>query len=507
MRIKARRFFLWLSLAVAATLVAIVILLLRQFDANKLGSDFNQRTPGELIRYARIRLIGHELLEPILLPALAYAESKVERVVPSGRLANLGKGQQSHTLPPIRYDAKGQPIAVTPEAARSAEIQAGSSWSELRVSTTEELAKAMLTAKPGQTILLNPGRYRIAEPLSTNNAGQQDLPITVRARLPGQVRLESSAAEIFKVTQPFWVFENLHLRGVCPQPSDCKHAWLVLGGARSTVLRNNLIEDFNSHLQVNGDDAQWPDEGLVQFNTFGNSRPRDTAMMVAPINIIGASKWRLADNNISNFVKAGGGQSSFGILIRGAGHGSRVERNLLVCTPQQISQPGIRTGISFGGSGSDPQFCREQRCETEQNAGVVLNNVVAHCNDFAIDLSRSASMLLAHNTLINSAGIDVRGALSSATIYGNLLDGRIRERDGAQIKASMNEVLKLSDYLEDADALQLNWRRPVEAIPSLALASDDFCGAPRHSATRPGALAEAMASCIKANKSSTETAP
>ena len=182
-----------------------------------------------------------------------------------------------------------------------------------------ELGKAMQSAKPGQTIVLNPGRYRITEPLSTGAAGQQDLPITVRARQVGQVRLESTAADVFKIAHGFWVFENLQIRGNCPIQGDCKHAFLVLDGARSTVIRNNLIEDFNAHLQVNGDEEHWPDDGLVQFNTFSNSRARDTEAVVAPINIIGASKWRLQDNHISHFVKRGGSQSSFGMLVRGAG--------------------------------------------------------------------------------------------------------------------------------------------------------------------------------------------
>ncbi|MCV2352153.1 right-handed parallel beta-helix repeat-containing protein [Paucibacter sp. Y2R2-4] len=493
MRLTVRRLFLWLLFAAVAAVIGILFLLLRQFDASKLGTDFNQRTTGELIRYARIRLMGHQILEPLLLPALAYAETQAQRSPPQLKLPSLAKGQQPQPLPKQRYDAQGLPLAEEPQAGAG---PADSSWSELRVSTAAELARAMQSAKPGQTIVLNPGRYRITETLSTGATGQKDLPISVKARQVGQVRLESMTADVFKVSHGFWVFENLQMRGSCPVQSDCKHAFLVQGGARSTVIRNNLMEDFNAHLQVNGDEDEWPDEGLVQFNTFSNSRARDTAAVVAPINIIGASKWRLLDNHISHFVKRGGGQSSFGMLVRGAGHGTRIERNLLICTPQQITQPGIRTGISFGGSASEPRFCRDQQCEFEQRAAVAANNVVAHCNDFGIDVNRSASMLIAHNTLVNTAGIDMRGAKSNGTVYGNLLDGRIRERDGAQIKASMNEVLDLGITLEDADALRLNWRRSVEAVPSHPLVKDDFCGTQRNNATQVGALAELKSACL-----------
>lgn len=496
MRLTVRRFFLLLLLAAAAVVIGVIILLLRQFDASKLGTDFNQRTTGELIRYARIRLIGHQILEPMLLPALAYAEAQAQRSPPQVKLPSLGKGQQPQALPRQAYDAQGIPVAVAAEVAQAASAPADSAWSELRVNNAAELGKAMQSAKAGQTIVLNPGRYRITEPLSTGAAGQQDLPITVRARQVGQVRLESTAADVFKIAHGFWVFENLQIRGNCPIQGDCKHAFLVLDGARSTVIRNNLIEDFNAHLQVNGDEEHWPDDGLVQFNTFSNSRARDTEAVVAPINIIGASKWRLLDNHISHFVKRGGSQSSFGMLVRGAGHGTRIERNLLICTPQQLTQAGIRTGISFGGSASAPRFCRDQQCEFEQRAAVAANNVLAHCNDFGIDVNRSASMLIAHNTLINTAGIDVRGSNANATVYGNLLDGRIRERDGAQAKVSMNEVLDLGRTLEDADALRLNWRLNVEAVPSHPFVKDDFCGTARNNATQVGALAELNSPCL-----------
>jgi len=493
MRLTVRRFFLLLLLGAIAAVIGIIILLLRQFDASKLGTDFNQRTTGELVRYARIRLIGHQILEPLLLPALAYAEAQAQRSPPQVKLPTLGKGQQPQSLPRQRYDGQGIPVA---EAAEAASALAHEGGAELRVNNAAELGKAMQSAKPGQTIVLNPGRYRITEPLSTGAAGQQDLPITVRARQVGQVRLESTAADVFKIAHGFWVFENLQIRGICPIQGDCKHAFLVQGGARSTVIRNNLMEDFNTHLQVNGDEDEWPDDGLLQFNTFSNSRARDTDAVVAPINIIGASKWRLLDNHISHFVKRGGSQSSFGMLVRGASHGTRIERNLLICTPQQITQPGIRTGISFGGSASAPRFCRDQQCEFEQRAAVAANNVLAHCNDFGIDVNRSASMLIAHNTLINTAGIDIRGSKANATVYGNLLDGRIRERDGAQAKASMNEVLDLGRTLEDADALRLSWRLNVEAIPSLPVVKDDFCGTARNNATQVGALAEQVSPCL-----------
>jgi hypothetical protein len=119
---------------------------------------------------------------------------------------------------------------------------------------------------------------------------------------------------------------------------------------------------------------------------------------------------------------------------------------------------------------------------------LAINNVIAHCNDFGIDVNRASSILVAHNTLINTAGIDVRGGQATATIYGNLLEGRIRLRDGSQAKSSMNEVSAMLPMLKNADALDLRWRAAIDTVPSTPLVTEDFCGAPRSTGTPPGAL-------------------
>ena len=41
------------------------------------------------------------------------------------------------------------------------------------------------------------------------------------------------------------------------------------------------MEDFNAHIKVNGEGGQWPDNGLVQYNTLTNSHPRTTVKTVA----------------------------------------------------------------------------------------------------------------------------------------------------------------------------------------------------------------------------------
>lgn len=492
--------------AVAALALLITYLLLRQFDVDKLRDEYKERTAGEMIRYARIRLLGHEVLEAALLPALAALESSIERPLPNARLPSLGKGQQSFGLAPQRFLNKGQAQAqAEAQPATPLADEPPGNATDLQVASSAELFRAMSKAQAGQTILIAPGRYAINRPLLTGAAGEAELPISVRAAKPGTVLLEVNSSVGFRVAHPFWVFENLQLRGVCEEQGNCEHAFHIVGAARNTVLRNNLMEDFNAHLRVNGEGdgegAAWPDDGLVQFNSLVNSRPRATQRVVAPIDIVGVNRWRVLDNRIAGFAKSISDQTAYGILMRGGGHGGRVERNLLVCQAQAVANnpgnPGIRVGLSFGGAGGDKKFCRNQQCEPQHQAGLAANNVIAHCNDFGIDINQSTSILLAHNSLINTAGIDVRSAQSTATIYGNLLDGRIRQRDGAQAKLSMNEVQDLGHFLEHPDALDLRWRHLLDSVPTLPLVADDFCGQARGSSSLPGAQRAAQAGCFK----------
>ena len=83
-----------------------------------------------------------------------------------------------------------------------------------------------------------------------------------------------------------------------------------------------------------------------------------------------------------------------------------MERNLVVCTPRQVSQAGLRVGISLGCGTSGGEYCRNGRCDYELSDSVVTNDVITNCNDIGIDLHCARKALVAHNPLIKTAGID-----------------------------------------------------------------------------------------------------
>ena len=427
------------------------------------------RTPGQLIRYALVRLEGHPTLSAVAVPPLQWLQSRFERAVPVEQLPTLGKGQQTNTLPPL------------------GELGSGAT---LLVGSSAELASALAVAQAGQTVRIKPGRYVFTEKLKTGLAGTVVRPITVRADQPNQVYLEFNTQEGFALSQPYWIFENLQIRGVCTDHSQCEHAFHVVGKAHHTVIRNNYIADFNAHIKVNGLNGDWPDDGLVAFNTLTNTGPRQTNLPVTPVDMVGANHWTLANNLVRNFVKADGDKISYGMFMKGGGRGGRIEGNLVVCTPDGVSQPGARVGISLGGGGTGKGLCRDAQCEFEYTNGLVANNIVAHCNDSGVDVNRSANNLLAFNTLVNTSGIDVRNAGASAMVYGNLLEGRFNERGGGHIKESMNELNSLRSVFAHADALNFECGAALESIPSLPTVPADFGGKQRRDGTMPGALSQ-----------------
>lgn len=428
-----------------------------------LDAVLDQRSPGEIIRHLQRRLIGHPKLEAVALPPLAWLQARTERPVMLVALPTLGRGPQ----------------AAPPAAA----VQA------ITVNSVPALAQALRAATAGAVIEIAPGRYRITGTLHTGQPGRADAPITLRAGPTGGVQLESATTEAFKLTQPHWVIEHLSLRGVCERDHDCEHAFHVVGAAVGTVIRHNRLQDFNAAIKVNGERGGFPDDGRITHNHIANRAPRQTDRPVTPIDIVAASRWVVSDNLIANFVKDGGDGISYGAFMKGGGRGGRFERNLVVCTPAGISQPGVRVGLSLGGGGTSASACREQPCLAEHSQGVIADNIVAHCNDVGIDVNASPGAELRHNTLINTAGIGIRNEPASARVRANLLDGRVRVRPPGRLETADNLQTDLRTIFTDADALALGWASRPSPVPSADEAAD-FCGRPRGASSPPGALVD-----------------
>lgn len=466
---KARRLlFSMLAVLVSGVLLAAVAV------------EYAGVAPRQLAPYIERRVSGHN---PVIVGAgqfMATTLQRLDRGDPAMPMPfETALGFQAHpTRPGVEANAGAGQLVATADALRAA------------------LARAM----PGDTITIAPGVYRFggSAGIDASRPGRPGAPIVVRAPVPGSVRLEFDLTEGFRVSAPHWRFENLDIRGVCSDHGYCEHAFHVYGGADHFAAVNNTISDFNAHFKINGVRGRYPDAGLIEQNTLSASRPRETANPVTPIDLVGSSNWVIRANVISDFIKLGGNGVSFGAFAKGAGSGNVFERNLVWCERRLSGQPGQRVGLSLGGGGTGKEACRDGRCITEQDRGIIRDNLVLGCSDVGIYLNSAADSRVEDNTVVDTAGIDVRFPTSSAHLEGNLVDGPIRSRDGGVLHEGDNRTTPLwqvfaglhpvRSLFADPALGDFRWRREAPLRDGAARRRPDLCGVERAQAGAYGAF-------------------
>lgn len=373
------------------------------------------------------------------------------------------------------------------------------------VASVDELRRAMAAAAPGDALLLAPGDYELRATLYAERAGSAERPIRVLADQPGSARLRVATTVGFELRAPYWVFEGLDIAGICADHGDCEHAFHIVGDAHHTLLRNNRLHEFNAPVKINGHERDGvlhtPDDGRIDGNSLYNTSVRLTGNAVTLIDAIAVDRWTVRANLIADFVKGGGDNISYGAFFKGAGHGNVFERNLVVCEMNLHPPYGARVGLSFGGGGTGARHCRDGRCAAEHFDGRIRNNVILHCNDVGVYLNRAARTEVAHNTLYATLGMDARFPETDAQFANNLLDGRIKARDGGRWHGEGNLHLDAAGFArrffapQDADFRLRDGDGIVAAGVPLPSVADDLCG---HARARPpdlGAIEYGLHAC------------
>jgi parallel beta-helix repeat protein len=312
------------------------------------------------------------------------------------------------------------------------------------VSTSNELLAAINSAQAGDTIVLADGTYALGGANCTAS-GTEAAPITVKGTSPLGADVDFDGLEGFRVTGAHWHFENLDVRGVCANDSDCEHAFHVSGAADGFVLRESRVRDFNAQLKVNADvigtNRVMPNRGLVEYNEIYDTHGRATSNPVTKLNIDTGNDWIVRGNFIHDAYKMGGDGVSYATFMKSGGKRGIMERNLVVCS--LATTGGTRIGLSFGGGGTAPQYCAPAYdasipCSVEHEGGVMRNNIIANCSDVGIYLNRSKDTRVLFNTLVGTAGIDARFDTTSCEAVGNVLTSAARTRDNGTLMASSN---------------------------------------------------------------------
>lgn len=354
------------------------------------------------------------------------------------------------------------------------------------VADATALRNAINAAVPGHEIVLAPGTYNVVGNLLCDSGGTAGSPIIVRAQTPRTALIRFDAVEGFKVNAPHWRFEGLDIEGVCASDSNCEHAFHLAGPADFTVIRDNVVRDFNAQIKSNGDFVGpafvFPDDVLIERNRFHDTRVRNTGNPVTKIDVVGGRRWIVRANTIHDFEKGGGNFISYAAFLKGNSRDGIFERNLVICERQFSG--GIRLGLSFGGGGTSPgSICEDGSCTPEHQNGIMRNNIIVNCPaDVGIYLNAATNSRIQHNTLYNTTGIDVRFAASTADLRNNVLNGQIRNRDGGTSSSTGNlaqvPLASFATWFQApalADFRLLNGASIVNLGVAAPLVVDDFC--------------------------------
>jgi len=453
------------------------------------------------------RLLAIKALKKFGLEQSALAEYfKPDSVRPAGLvLPDLNdlnwKGQGARVdrrLLPVVYNHQGRPI---PRAWMRQGMEAQPASSSLRiivVANSQEFLSAIKKANPGDEISLQPGVYKIkSRNIEITRGGTLRNPIVVRSTNLGDVIIELDSQEGFWINVPYWTFENLEFKGVTRNHDYGEHAFHIVGGAEGFVLRNSRLHEFNAMIKANGyrgrdGETRFPDNALIENNHFYNSEIRRTSNPVTFIDVVGPDNWIVRGNLIADFSKGEGDRISYAAFLKGNSSNGVFENNLVI--GEYATTGGVRVGLSLGGGGSGARFSRNASNEVEHTGGIVRNNIVMYCSDVGLYLNKARDTKVLNNTFYRTMGIDVRFQVSSTVIRNNLINSRIKERDGGVIISDHNLQGDNNDFAawfknpEKGDFKLLDGDDFVDKGAESVLSKEDFCGKTRTGLPDIGAL-------------------
>jgi hypothetical protein len=400
------------------------------------------------------------------------------------------------TTPPLA----AQPDATAAAPATFCEWSPPETATTVRVRTAGELQRAIATAKPDTTILLEDGLYRIDRMLDIKAPG-----VVIRGRsgdrsavvVRGNGMGDRRVGVVFSISAPdvtiadltagYVGFHGVQIRG-------------ERGASRATVQNVHII-DTGQQL-IKGSTAGGPsyaDDGVIACSLLEYSDHAPSSYTHG-VDVIAASGWTVRDNTFSRIRGPAEQQWAAGpaILFWGNSQLTTIERNVIV-----DSFRGIALGLGPGASARS----RDGERSYDHQGGRIRQNVIVNLHDWAdegIEINAARDVEVDHNTVFVEGrlpwSISVRFPVSSGHVRNNLSNRPIHFRDDGHADLGGNVEGAELGWFADVTAAQVTLSQPdlpaVDVgvpVPDLPL---DMAGRTRVSGQAPdaGAYEQAGAS-------------
>lgn len=308
-----------------------------------------------------------------------------------------------------------------------------------RVRTAPELYRAVADARPGTTVLLADGEYRLVRMLEIVTPGlvlRGESADASRVILRGAsmaerqvgVAISVGAADvtIADLTVGYVGFHGIQVRG------ELAASRVMIHGVRVVDTGQQLLKGSTAG------GPQYADEGVVSCSTleYSDHAPSDYTNAV---DVLGGRAWIVRHNTIRRIhgPLAAGGSAGPAILFWANSLDTVVDSNLIV-----DSFRGIALGL---GPGASRELARDGERVYDHQGGAVRNNVVVNLNawgDEGIEANAARDVQIDHNTVFIEGGlpwsISVRFDSTNGRVRNNLSNRRILFRDGGQATLAGN---------------------------------------------------------------------
>ena len=329
----------------------------------------------------------------------------------------------------------------------------------LKLSPRDDLPKAVLSARPGTTILLADGIYRLKGPLPflkpdvrlRSASGDRDKVILDGHKEAGKPKRENCLTDVIVVRASDVTLADLSVRHagchgihISPQPS---------GNIRNIVMRNIHVYDCGQHLikanSSGGDTPRWVDDCILEDSLI---EFKDNSIMAhgggdnfytGGLNVHGGRNWRVR-RNVFRKIERDGRMMEHAVLFWKRSRGTVVERNRFVDCYRAIGF-GIETRLGGCWVRAYPDG-KGQRSYLDHLEGTIRNNAVFNRKgihlESGIELWNVTDVKVCHNTVVSHdppfSSIEYRYPNTRVEIANNIVSHRILAREGGKAMLKQN---------------------------------------------------------------------